>query len=235
MEGKNRGTNTQSMNIIEPEGFIKLWVFVLLYVVTCGIYMFFWIYKTVGLLNKKTGSQDGQVQQLLLCMFVPFYLLYWLYKYSNKLVKHCNNSGFGVNNISTTCMVLAVCGMASYIFVLLFIYLPISWVLSIAGYVCTIIAYALMQNTINGYLIYEMNQSCDTKTYISASTECETESNVQRKMASKVVVESITKEHEKNIKDDLDVVAQLRELKTLYDEGILTTEEFNYKKTELLK
>lgn len=36
-------------------------------------------------------------------------------------------------------------------------------------------------------------------------------------------------------KSDTDVVNQLRELKSLYDEGILTEDEFNYKKRDLLK
>lgn len=240
MQGNNRGKNLQGMNFIEPEGFTKLWVFVLLYIVTFGIYMFFWIYKTVGLLNKKTGSQDGQVQQLLLCMFVPFYVLYWLYKYSNKLVDHCNKSGFGINNISTTCMILAVCGMAATVFTLFFFYLPVSWVFSIAGYTCTIIAYALMQNTINGYLVYEMSQENDMRayaesTYRPASRDKEGEMPLKERAPSKSVAENTTRKSVQNVSSDIDVVSQLRELKMLYDEGILTEEEFNYKKRELLK
>ena len=37
----------------EPEGYIKVWLLIVLSVVTFGIYTFYWIYKTVGTLNNK--------------------------------------------------------------------------------------------------------------------------------------------------------------------------------------
>ena len=235
MEDSNSRKNIPGMSFIEPEGYVKLWVFVLLYIVTFGIYLFFWIYKTVDLLNKKTGTQDGQIQQLLLCIFVPFYTLYWLYKYSNKLVVLCDESGYRINNISNSCMVLAICGIALNVFVLFFFfYFPIGWVLSIAAYVCTIIAYALMQNAINGYLLYEMNQDSDfiISKYVETSKEngvtCSVDP-VKSAIGKPVKIMG----HKDNL--DTDIVSQLRELKSIFDMGILTEEEFNFKKQQLLK
>lgn len=241
MENPNKERNTQEVNFVEPEGFTKMWVFVLLYIITFGIYLFFWIYKTVGLLNKKTGNQDGQVQQLLLCIFVPFYTLYWIYKYSNRLVGHCNRIGFRVNSISTTCMVLAICGMVATVLTFVLFYSPIGWVISIAGYVCTIVAYALIQNTINGCLLHELAQGRSSiayspPTYTTPSAGEYISENYDYKAAqTNGVIKNGVNNTSQQMNSDADIVNQLRELKTLYDEGVITEDEFNYKKRDLLK
>ena len=238
VQENNNGYSTANI-MVEPEGFVKLWVFVLLYIVTFGIYMYFWIYKTVGLLNKKTDSQDGQVQQLLLCMFVPFYMLYWIYKYSNKIMEYCNKVGYRIEDITTKCIVLSVCGVVSTVITLLLFYLPISWLFSIAGYACIIIAYALLQNAINGAVLYELNPVGHTAKVMMTDPKITNEKATGTICKSNTVsANDLVDKPESvvtvNTGAEASVVEQLRGLKALYDEGIITEEEFNYKKKELL-
>lgn len=258
MDGKNRENNgpsyVQYNTVIEPEGYVKLWVFIVLYVITFGIYMWFWVYKTVGLFNKKTGSNDGQVQQLLLCAFVPFYTLYWLYKYTNMFSKYGASVGYvAKSNLTTTCMILALSPWITTFVGLLLFYSPVGWLFIIAGYVCATAAYAVFQNAINNCLLCELNNGkvpVDSVNYIekpsmsAAKTEqIYEESKIQQDPVNitakqpvddtSVLIKSTRNVTTKN--SDADVVNQLRELKTLYDEGILTEEEFDYKKRELLK
>lgn len=258
MDGKNRENNgpsyLQCNTVIEPEGYVRLWVFIILYVITFGIYMWFWVYKTVGLFNKKTGSTDGQVQQLLLCAFVPFYTLYWLYKYTNLFSKYSASVGYvAKSSLTTTCMILALSPWITTLVGFVLFYSPIGWLFTIVGYVCSIAAYATFQNAINNCLLCELNDG-------RGSIACV--NDIEKPRASAVKTERIC-EKSKNQQDaanitakqpiydtseltksaryvttrnpDVDVVKQLRELKTLYDEGILTEEEFDYKKRELLK
>ena len=258
MEGNNRENSRPSYvqynTVIEPEGYVKLWVFIVLYVITFGIYMWFWVCKTVGLFNKKIGNNDGQVQQLLLCAFVPFYTLYWLYKYTNMFSEYGTSVGYvAKSNLTTTCMILALSPWITTFLGLLLFYSPVGWLFMIAGYVCATAAYAVFQNAINNCLLRELNNGkvpVDSVNYIEKpSTSTIKKEQIYKKskiqqcdvdiMAKQPVYDAsapimsasdvITKN------SDADVVKQLRELKILYDEGILTEEEFDYKKRELLK
>ena len=52
-------------------------VFLLLF--TFGIWYFIWIYRTTRYLNRVEGEEyRNPTYKLLLCMFVPFYLIYWV-------------------------------------------------------------------------------------------------------------------------------------------------------------
>lgn len=50
-------------------------------IITLGVWMLIWIYNVTKNLNK-VSSVDARkpVAELLLCMFVPLYIVYWLYK-----------------------------------------------------------------------------------------------------------------------------------------------------------
>lgn len=59
---------------------------VLLLLFTCGIYYFVWIYRTTDSLNAcKNEEYRTPVNKLLLCMFVPFYSIYWTYKSAHRI------------------------------------------------------------------------------------------------------------------------------------------------------
>lgn len=64
---------------------------------TFYIWMFIWVHRTTKYLNRAEGMQTrNATHELLLCMFVPFYSVYWIYKscqYINKIAKDANVEG----------------------------------------------------------------------------------------------------------------------------------------------
>lgn len=59
---------------------------VLLLLFTCSIYYLVWIYRTTDSLNAcKNEEYRTPINKLLLCMFVPFYSIYWTYKSAHRI------------------------------------------------------------------------------------------------------------------------------------------------------
>lgn len=59
---------------------------VLLLLFTRGIYYLVWIYRTTDSLNAcKNEEYRTPINKLLLCMFVPFYSIYWTYKSAHRI------------------------------------------------------------------------------------------------------------------------------------------------------
>ena len=58
---------------------------ILLLLFTFGIGYYVWIYRVSKFLNCHDGEQKGAGTQLLLCMFIPFYMIYWYYKSAERL------------------------------------------------------------------------------------------------------------------------------------------------------
>ena len=91
----------------EVGGYCDLFKQVLLMMITFGIWFFIWIYRMTRYLNR-VGGEDKRtpVKQLLLCLFVPFYLVYWTYKSAQRVDKLA--AAVGVESrISTLCLILA--------------------------------------------------------------------------------------------------------------------------------
>lgn len=86
---------------------ISLVTHVLLLFLTCGIWLYIWIYKVTGYLNSEAVEKRTPVNQLLLCMFVPFYYIYWVYK-SAEIIDDMYKSRNQVSDIKTLCLVLAI-------------------------------------------------------------------------------------------------------------------------------
>lgn len=54
---------------------------ILLLIFTFGVWYCIWIYRTTGFQNNTRDFSDrNPTNQLLLCIFVPFYLIYWVYQ-----------------------------------------------------------------------------------------------------------------------------------------------------------
>ena len=81
---------------------------VLLLVFTFGIYYLIWIYRITGYLNQvKDEPPRKQASELLLCMFIPFYAVFWVYKSAQRLDKLAVSKGVP-SDITTICLILAI-------------------------------------------------------------------------------------------------------------------------------
>lgn len=87
-------------------GYIDMLTHILLLLFTFGIWFCIWIYRTTDFLNKcKRDIPRSPVSQLLLCMFVPFYIIYWIYKSAQRTDTLGKEKG-RTDDISTLCLVL---------------------------------------------------------------------------------------------------------------------------------
>lgn len=85
---------------------IDMTTHVLLLLFTFGIYHFIWIYKTTEYTNLLSNKEDrNPVAQLLLCMFVPFYIIFW---YSKTAELMDNYLTFDDSNFKTLVVVFSI-------------------------------------------------------------------------------------------------------------------------------
>ena len=70
---------------------------IVLSLLTCGIYLLYWIYKTTAYLNTiavDPRDKRSESAELLLCLFVPSYMAFWMYK--SALIMRDSNLKLGV-------------------------------------------------------------------------------------------------------------------------------------------
>lgn len=81
---------------------------ILLLLFTCGIWLYIWIYRVTGYTNNVQGEEDRDpTNKLLLCLFVPFYVIYWMYKTAQRLDKMAAAKNIP-SDLSTLCLILAI-------------------------------------------------------------------------------------------------------------------------------
>lgn len=81
---------------------------VLLLLFTFGIWYLIWIYRVTGYLNRVEDEPPrNPTTKLLLCMFVPFYSIYWVYKSAQRVDKLAAAGGLA-SDITTLCLILAI-------------------------------------------------------------------------------------------------------------------------------
>ncbi len=158
--------------VVANEYYISLGKHVCLLLFTFGVWNFMWIYKITRYTNLAKGEEERDpTKKLLLCIFVPFYSIYWTYKTALRVDSIAKEHGVS-SDLSTICLILAI----------------------FVGFVPPI----LLQDKINGIL--------------TAAPAPVTEAK----------------------KDTLDNIEVLEKYKELFDKGIITQEEFDAKKKELL-
>ena len=163
------------------ESYIDLVKHILLSLFTFGIWMLIWIYKTTNSLNKAPNTEKyDPTKKLLLCMFVPFYMIYWYYKHAEKIDKL--NAVAEKKSDNTT------------MYLLLAIFIPI-------------VACILMQDNIN--------KLCTSDVCVTQASNSETSVNT-------------------TVKDEKNTAEALKDYKSLLDMGVITQEEFDAKKKQLL-
>lgn len=92
----------------QENGYIDLAKHVLLILFTFGIWYYIWVYRTTRFLNTVKGEEyRDPTNKLLLCMFVPFYSIYWVYKSAQRTDKLARENGVS-SDLSTLCLVLAI-------------------------------------------------------------------------------------------------------------------------------
>lgn len=102
----NPVNNTTNNNVVyqKNDGYIDMAMHVLLLLFTFGIWYLIWIYKTTTYAYK-SNRESGL--KLILCMFVPFYNIYWTYVTSKMLDDEGRTKGI-YSEICTICVILQV-------------------------------------------------------------------------------------------------------------------------------
>ena len=91
-----------------PEVYCGLVKHILLLLFTCGIWLYIWIYRVTGYTNNVQGEEDrNPTNKLLLCLFVPFYVIYWMYKTAQRLDKMAAAKNIP-SDLSPLCLILAI-------------------------------------------------------------------------------------------------------------------------------
>lgn len=90
------------------DGYYSLVKHILLLIFTFGIWYYIWIYRVTGYCNRVRGVQQrSQTSQLLLCMFVPFYYIYWVYKTAQCIDRLAYDEGLS-SDLSMLCLILSI-------------------------------------------------------------------------------------------------------------------------------
>lgn len=81
-------------------------------IITCGIYLFYWYYVTMRDLNAylDVSDMDSGIE-LILVIFVPFYAIYWLYKYAKRASDAHAKAGLSIKDDSVIILLLSIFGL----------------------------------------------------------------------------------------------------------------------------
>ncbi len=107
---KNYGGQAHSGGEAVPygDGYKDMLPHILLLLCTCGIYYLIWIYRATAYLNRVEDEEyRNPTSKLLLCMFVPFYIIYWTYKSAQRVDKLAWSKGLQ-SDLSSLCLILAI-------------------------------------------------------------------------------------------------------------------------------
>lgn len=81
---------------------------IVLLLFTLGIWQLIWIYRVTDALNcVQDEPPRNPVTKLLLCMFIPFYIIYWTYKSAQRIDKLAWNKGL-TSELATICLILEI-------------------------------------------------------------------------------------------------------------------------------
>lgn len=163
---------------VDDELYCGLTKHILLLLFTFGIWFLIWIYRITSYTNcVKDEEERNPTKKLLLCLFVPFYQIYWTYKTAQRIDKMAAAKGLQ-SDLSTLCLILAI-------------FVPI-------------IPPILMQDKLNAI----------------ATSKNANVTPVQNSQVANDVTAGTAEE--------------LKKYKELLDQGVITQEEFDAKKKQLL-
>ncbi len=158
------------------EAYCELVKHLLLSLFTCGIWTLIWIHKTTKVLNRTPGAEQyDPTKKLLLCLFVPFYMVYWFKKHGERIDKLNAMQNNKTDNAT--------------MYLLLGLFIPV-------------VACILMQDNINKLCA----PAAAAPQFVAAAPASTEKNNIEL----------------------------LKEYKDLLDMGVITQEEFDAKKQQLL-
>lgn len=236
VEGTDNAVKGQNGNIDyteADENFLatKTGLHVVLFLFTFGIWLWIWIYRTTRYLNRvENAPKQTPINQLLLCL-IPFYFIYWGYKNAQRADMLCREYGMHSDLVLPT--------------ILLSIFLPVFAPLPIQSKLNYIVLhgsstsgnqyYNNQYNNVNNCQqsqpqpqTQQEQQPTDPYEYARAEESIGAAKAFEEKEAPKTSEE--TSEVDKNL-SDIDVIYKYKEL---LDKGIITAEEFEKKKKEVL-
>ena len=206
---QNTYTATQAapQTKLYDNGYCDMLKHILLLLFTFGIWNFIWIYKTTEYLNCVEGEeQKNPTTQLLLCLFVPFYAIYWTYAYAKRIDQLAAQRGVQ-SDIAIMCLLFAI-----------FFYF---------------LAPIFMQDKLNSVVrpvakpVYVQPAAAPAQP--AAAPVQPAAAPVQETVATPVApVAPVAPANA------TDVAAELKAYKDLLDSGIITQEEFDAKKKQIL-
>ena len=165
---------------VRSEAYCGLVKHILLLLFTCGIWLLIWIYRMTAYTNGVEGEEDRDpTKKLLLCMFVPFYQIFWTYKTAQRIDKLATSRGVA-SDLSTLCLILEI-------------FVPF-------------IPPILMQDKMNAIVTSPVGAAAASR--------------------------NVSTENQPNAATD--VAEELKKFKELLDSGVITQEEFDAKKRQLL-
>ena len=110
LPGRADNADATQKTVVEDAAYCGLFKHTLLSFLTLGIWPLIWIYRRTGFLNcVEDEPKQTPLYQLLLCMFVPFYMIYWTYVNAKRLEKYAASKG-AVCEISTLCLITSLTG-----------------------------------------------------------------------------------------------------------------------------
>ena len=118
----NQGYNGPMPNEFREEKNIA--VCIILALVTCSIYMWFWMYNMIKKIRMLANDTSDMVGEYLLLMLVPYYNVYWVYTRGKKISEEAARRGIQITDNSVLYLILNLLGLQ-------------------------IVSYAMMQNDLN--------------------------------------------------------------------------------------
>lgn len=101
--------NDVKTNDITKAGYISLSKHIVLCLFTFGIWNWIWIYRTTAYLNRTPNAEQyNPTSQLLLCIFAPFYSIYWYYKHGGRIDELSRSKNLNQSDMATMCLILGI-------------------------------------------------------------------------------------------------------------------------------
>ena len=90
------------------DSYVPMAKHILLCLFTCGLWQLIWIYRITKHLNRAPNNEYyNPTSKLLLCMFIPFYQIFWFYKHGERIDSIFQSKNIN-SNMATLFLVLAI-------------------------------------------------------------------------------------------------------------------------------